>query len=65
MRRKVVESSLFGDEVEGGGPLTPPAKTQRQRQKTKHKDKDEVESSGPLDTTKAAPLTPAANGGWL
>ena len=39
--------------------------TQRQRQKTKHKDKDEVESSGPLDTTKAAPLIPPANGGGL
>ena len=50
--------------LKAAAPLTPPAKTQRQRQKTKHKDKDEVESSGPLDTTKAAPLTPP-NGGWL
>ena len=51
--------------LKAAAPLTPPAKTQRQRQKTKHKDKDEVESSGPPDTTKAAPLTPPANGGWL
>ena len=65
MRRKVVESSLFGDEVEGGGPLDTTGEDTKTTTKDKTQRQNEVESSGPLDTTKAAPLTPPANGGWL